>query len=313
MSDYHPHEQMDAALTTLRAKGPSGRTLSCPQETQWFEVAGGTVPDELAAKRLQHAAECFYCAQLLKEALRIFSDEPHPREDEVVTGERFATVVAREKPWRRKSIDPIRWLPIAAIILLSVGLAAWRFALPRYAEEHAATLMAQAEARTRFSSFRFSGAPYAPTRLTRAQTGDIPVSVLDAAWWIRLTGEGSEASVLRARIALASGETAQAAERIQQVLNERGPTPQVLNDLAAAWAARAERNRDVMSAERALRAVDQALAMLPSFPEALFNRALILNLLNRPEQACAALAAFRAAENDPRWTEDATARLYCGK
>jgi tetratricopeptide (TPR) repeat protein len=313
MSDYHPHEQMDAVLATLRGGGPSVRTMSCPGETQWFEVAGGTVPDELAATLLRHAADCSYCAQLLKEALRVFSDEPHPGEVEVVTGERLAKVVAREERWKRKSIDRRWWLPIAAIILVAVGLAAWRFALPRYAEQHAATLMAQAEAGTRFSSFRFSGAPYALTRVTRSQAADIPVSVLDAAWWIRWAGEGGEASVLRARIALASGDTAQVPERIQQVLNQRGPTPELLNDLAAAWAARSERNRDEASAERALRAVDQALALFPSFPEALFNRALILNLLNRPEQACAALAAFRAAEKDPRWSDDATARLFCGK
>jgi tetratricopeptide (TPR) repeat protein len=313
MSDYHPHEQMDAALATLRAGGPSIRTVSCPQETQWFEVAGGTVPDELSATLLQHAAECFYCAQLLKEALHVFSDESHPGEDEVVLSERFAEVVAREERRKRKSIDPRWWLPIAAIIVLTAGLAAWRFALPRYAEQHAATLMAQAETGTRFSSFRFSGAPYAPRRVTRSQAAEIPVSVLDAAWWIRWASEGSETSVLRARIALASGDTAQVPERIQQVLNQRGPTPELLNDLAAAWAARAERNRDDMSAERALQAVDQALAISPSFPEALFNRALILNLLNRPEQACAALAAFRAADKDPRWSDDATARLFCGK
>jgi hypothetical protein len=311
MSDYH--EQIDAVLATLRAGGPSIRTVNCPQETQWFEVAGGTVEDELSATLLQHAVDCSYCAQLLKEALSVFSNEPHPREDEFITGERFAKVVSHEKPWRRKSIDARRWLPIAAIIVLAVGLGIWRFALPRYAEQHAATLMAQAEAGTRFSSFRFSGAPYAPTHVTRSQAADIPVAVLDAAWWIRWAGEGSEASVLRARIALASGDTAKAPERIQQVLYQRGRSPEALNDLAAALAARSERNRDAISAELALRAVDQALAILPSFPEALFNRALILNLLDRPEQACAALAAFRASEKDARWSDDATARLFCGK
>jgi len=251
---------------------------------------------------------------LLKEALRVFSDEPHPGEDEVVTGERFARVVAREKPWKRKPIGPPRWWQIAAIVLLAIGLGVWRFGLPQFAEHHAAALLARAEAGTRVSSFRFSGTPYAPTRVRRSQAADIPVSVLDAAWWIRWADEGREANVLRAKIALASGDTAQAPERIQQVLSQRGPTPELLNDLAAAWAARSERNRDDASAERALQAVDQALTLAPSFPEALFNRALILSLLNRPDQACVALTAFRAAEKDPRWIEDATARLrlFCG-
>lgn len=320
MSDQRAADEMSAVLANLRDPGPAVRTANCPEETQWFEVAAGSLGDEVATKLLGHAGECFYCSRLLNAAQRVFSDDPQPGEDQVVAGERFARVVAREKPWlrtvgwfRRLRIAPVgslRWLPVAAMVLAAV----W-FGVPQFAQQHAATLVAQAEARTRFSSFRFSGAPYAPTDITRksAKSTDVPVPVLEAARWIRWAGKGSEATLLQARIALAEGDTAQSPERIQEVLNERGPTPELLNDLATAWAALAEKNRDAASAERALQAVDLALAKAPSFPEALFNRALILNLLNRPQQACAALAAYRVAENDPRWRDEVAARLFCGK
>ena len=319
MNDQRPPDETGAVLEELRARGPAVRTVNCPEDTQWLEMAGGALRDEQATKLLRHAAECCHCAGLLNEAQSIFSDEPRPWEDGIVTGKRFATVVAREKPWSRSSpnrfgwfrIAPagsLGWLPVAAMVLVGVWIG-----VPLFAQRHAATLVAQAEAKTRFSSFRFSGAPYAPTGITRSQTADVPVTVLDAAWWIRWAGKGSEAGLLRARIALAEGDTAQAPERIQQALNEGEATPELLNDLATAWAARAEQTRDGASAERALQAVDQALAKAPSFPEALFNRALILNLLNRPQQACAALVAYRAVEKDPRWSEDAGARLFCSQ
>ena len=319
MNDQRPPDEPGAVLEELRARGPAVRTENCPEETQWLEVAGGTLRDEQATKLLRHAAECCHCAGLLNEAQSIFSDEAQPGEDRIVTGKRFARVVAREKPWPRSAADRFRWLriaphgalgwlPVAAMALVGV----W-FGVPQFAQRHAATLVAQAEAKTRFSSFRFSGAPYAPTGVTRSQAAAVPVSVLDAAWWIRWAGKGSEAGLLRARIALAEGDTAQAPERIQQALNEGGTTPELLNDLATAWAARAEQTRDGASAERALQAVDEALAKAPSLPEALFNRALILNLLNRPQQACAALAAYREVEKDPRWNDDAAARLFCSQ
>src|SRR5260370_26896936 len=52
MSDQRPPDEMGAVLAGLRARGPAVRTANCPQETQWFEVAGGALGDEVATKLL---------------------------------------------------------------------------------------------------------------------------------------------------------------------------------------------------------------------------------------------------------------------
>ena len=310
MSEDLSDLELDAMLTALRNSEPPEKTPACPDEARWFEMAGGTISGEAANALLIHSSSCSYCAHLLNQAIDDFADQPKAGEDGVVTGQRFKDVVTRETRPRKRLPG---WLPIAALFLLGLGLAVWRFWLPQYAENQAAALLAQAETKTRFSSFRFSGNAYAPTHVTRSQAADVPVAVLDAQQWIARAGTDAAANILKAKIAIATGEVAEAPAAIQKAMDQSGETPQLLNDLAAAWAARAERTRNDPSAGSALKAVDQALALSPNFPEALFNRALILNLLNRQAEACAALAAYRAAEKDSRWSEDASARIFCEK
>ena len=81
------------------------------------------------------------------------------------------------------------------------------------------------------------------------------------------------------------------------------------SDLAAAiYAAAAERQRDSLYAE-ALAAADRALRLDPALPEALFNRALILERMRIAAQARRAWARYLEVDPSSRWAEEARAHL----
>jgi hypothetical protein len=308
MNDRMPEEEVDAVLSSLSEKRRADRTQACPDERTWLAVAGGTLTEQSPESLLKHASECAYCATLLKEAIADFSDDPIPGQE--FTGKRFAAAARTELPAARPDPNPIaRWLALAAGLVLLV--VAGRFGISYFAEQRASSLMAEVEKTARFTPFRFTDAQYAPAHLTRARSSDVPLSALNAGQWIAWAGQRAETNVLRARIAIAQGTLSNEPERLEQAAKDSGSQPALLNDVAAALATRAERDRDQKSAEKALQVVDQALVASPSFPEALFNRALILNLLNRPTQACAALAAYRAVEKDVRWVDEASTRIVC--
>lgn len=77
------------------------------------------------------------------------------------------------------------------------------------------------------------------------------------------------------------------------------PRPAYLSDLAAAYLERAIRTGAASDAEQALPLTTRALAVAPRLPEALYNRALALQTLNRLEDANAAWAAFLAVPEGP--------------
>jgi hypothetical protein len=313
MSNDMPDRDMNLLLASLRDTD-RGVTQDCFDEVVWFEVAGGCVPDEVATVLLPHASVCPRCSRLLAQAIEDFSDE-RAVEPAFVTGKHLSRAVKRGIRQSRLSWVAATgfWRAATVVLLFAVGSGAWHFWWPYFAEQRAASLLAQAEAGTRFSAFRFSGQPYAPTRLARSVSPNVPACALKAQQWTRWASGDARATTLRFRTMIAANEPHENPEQLEQVINRTVPTRELMNDLAAVWAASAERDRDPSKAVTALEIVDRALALSPAFPEALFNRALILNLLNRHGQACDTLVALRAAEKDSRWSKDLSARLLCNR
>ncbi|AHG92283.1 hypothetical protein J421_4748 (plasmid) [Gemmatirosa kalamazoonensis] len=81
----------------------------------------------------------------------------------------------------------------------------------------------------------------------------------------------------------------------------------VLNDLAVAYLARAERDQQLRPLLQALDAVERARAAGDASPVALFNRALLLERLYLVETARGAWDAYVAAEHDPAWRREGAA------
>jgi CHAT domain-containing protein len=83
--------------------------------------------------------------------------------------------------------------------------------------------------------------------------------------------------------------------------------PQAMNDVAAAYYVRAQRNDAPEDFLHALDAVDQAIAAAPALPRAKFNRALILETLGLTELGIAAWDEFLRVA-DPPWDQEARER-----
>lgn len=86
----------------------------------------------------------------------------------------------------------------------------------------------------------------------------------------------------------------------------------VLNDLAVAHLAVAERDQQLAPMLRALEAVEEAIRADSTHPAALFNRALILDRLYLRASARRAWLGYLARERDPGWRREARSRMARG-
>lgn len=134
----------------------------------------------------------------------------------------------------------------------------------------------------------FPWAPLQPTqRGERNDASDHRPSLLVAAGEVaRQSGDGRspEGRHAMALCDLLLGDAQKAADKIRALTREL-PGAATWNDLAAAEYVAATRNDDPSSLARALTAADAALEAAPNFPEARFNRALILETLGLRDQA----------------------------
>jgi len=106
--------------------------------------------------------------------------------------------------------------------------------------------------------------------------------------------------------------TAQGAERAISNLEaaaEESPDPGVLSDLSAAYLVRAGQRQEPADLIRALETVERALAAAPRLPEALFNRALILDRLWLRNQAQRAWRQYQTVDSKSSWSAEAARHL----
>jgi hypothetical protein len=82
----------------------------------------------------------------------------------------------------------------------------------------------------------------------------------------------------------------------------------IATDLAAALIARARWSGDGKDHERALDLSNEVLKQHPQSPEALWNRAVALQLLQQKREALAAFDAYLQIDSDSPWADEARAR-----
>lgn len=109
--------------------------------------------------------------------------------------------------------------------------------------------------------------------------------------------------------ALIAGEPGRAIA-ILETASQTNPTDaKILSDLAAAYLVRAGITGDTADASRALAMANRALEIERLMPEALFNRALALQMSGLNEDARTAWQAFLTIDDRSGWADDARARL----
>src|SRR5215203_3329010 len=103
-------------------------------------------------------------------------------------------------------------------------------------------------------------------------------------------------------------EVIRAVQNLEKAARESGDA-KILTDLATAYVERACRDHSPYDLVRALTTVDRSVTADPRLPEALFNRALILERLHLNRQAIEAWTRYQAVDHDSDWSREAERRI----
>lgn len=250
---------------------------SCPPETIWYSIAGGTAPDVEAQRWLKHAAHCNPCADLLRDAVADLNADIQPHEDAVI--ERLASSrpawphdLARQLALESQPIEPSmrRWwdwrlvlavASAACLVLVAffagnrirsnrLGASSSKFAIQatpdRDAARHVEALLADAYQASRNTRYRMPGAQHTELRILRSASGHTEMSPDQAdAFAIakrRATSQSSQWLDLLGRSqVLGPNGPDDAIPTLEEAYNLNPHDPAVLRDLALANAVAAER------------------------------------------------------------------------
>ncbi len=251
----------------------------------------------------RHASECVDCRDVLADTAALVESE----------GGAVAEWPARPfRPWI--AIGIASGLAAAAGVLLigNGGL----FGRSGRTAEFADLVAAYASEPNRPAEGRISGGfPYAPAPpVTRGGAGtELSPDVRIAVARIESVSERSARSLWALGVAhLASRNLDPAVQALGDAAGLDPNNAELRSDLSAAYLARGRDRSDNGDLERALVAADRALTLQPDLAEALFNRALALDALQRPE-AAAAWGAVETREGGSPWAREAAQRSTAGR
>jgi Flp pilus assembly protein TadD len=310
---------------TLRLPPSAG----CPGYDEWEQVAAGLLPQLRAQELLRHASECDACGQQLKEIQECFSDELSAQERAEIAALpltdrtnrlEFAAQLAAEsrKPspiLDKKVIKPRyqRWRTAwvaAAVIAIGVGLISYRTIRRTQSPE---LLIAQIYAQERPFDLRLVGAPYGRSHRERgASQGDSasvfekPAILLDAELLVRKASDQNpqdrDTLSAKGRLQLLEHDWKNALTTFNTLLSIDHQNFSALVDRATA-------NFYLEQYFDAEKDLDDALALHPDDPAALFNRAMIYEKMLAYEKAESDWERFRQVEKDPSWLDESAEHL----
>jgi CHAT domain-containing protein len=268
----------------------------CPEPEVLAAFAAGNLSGAELEMTAEHLRECRDCRRVVAEAVRF---EPLSQ--------------ALREPKRRSRL-PV-WFAAAAA-LAGVGfLSVWMIRSSR-ATAPMRALVAAAPADGRYLEARVSGGfPWAPLRpAARGTEPPAPsqMKLVGAAGKVieQTAGDSSIPARQAAAIArLLTGNAADATAQLSALTSSAREAP-VWSDLAAARFTEALQNDEGKAKfAQALAATDEALRIDPSYPEALFNRALILEHLGVRDQARLAWKRYLSVDSTSAWAREAERHL----
>ncbi len=270
---------------------------SCPSLETIGAFLDGRFKDREREIVAEHLASCESCYFVFTEAAR-------------ANAAREAVPVPAPQPmvWTRAIVPA---LGLAATLFLVVNIYT-RYGVDTNAValgELAAAMGTQRVVEPRMTG----GFAYGPVIGTRRalQNGRPPLSPDARIVIARLERDyaGRPAAQAYGTAALLSGDADRAITSLEAAARDRSNDARVLSDLEAAYLVRAELTGSDKNAALALAVADRAIAADRLLPEALFNRALALERVQRAEDARAAWQAFLAIDNTSGWADEARAHL----
>lgn len=195
----------------------------------------------------------------------------------------------------------------AALILATSGL--WWTLRQR---SDPAQLLAQAYTAQRPFEYRLPDSGYSPVQQQRGGVGsyfDHPQFLSEAQSIIQkelsVNKENPAVLAVHGRAQLLQGDYAGAVESLTRANSARPGDPQIMADLACAYAVRGDTENQITDYQHSLNLFQQSLAKRPSDKQILFNIAIIYERLRLPDQALAAWEKFLTEENALGWKDEA--------
>lgn len=253
-----------------------------PEATVMAAFVEGKLPPDQIAEVAAHLRDCRDCRTVVSETARF---------------EREEETVSRPQWWQFAAIAAV-----LATIAISVLLVRRREPSP------IARLIDTAPTQHRYVEARLSGFRWA--QLQAPARGTAPPAVAD----LKLAGAAGEVlentkSDHAAGVAYLLIDRRKESIAALEKAAKDSDDAHVWNDLAAARYAFAVQDERPSQLPLALAAADHALRLDPQSPEALFNRALILEHLGILDAARKAWQSYLAAEGDSAWSVEARAHL----
>jgi tetratricopeptide (TPR) repeat protein len=285
----------------------SGRHDSaCPDQDDLAAVAAGTESAEKSMPVLEHIAGCSRCANQFKQLQEIFSDAGCDTVLKSSTAQwqrKLARTMARQQPAsarRRYSWYYAIAGLCATAVIAAVVITSNRADTPE-------VLLAKAYTEQRPFDIRLPDAGHAPVRQRMALTSSFDRSGYliraEAEIANQLTHQTPELLTLKGRAEMLTGQFEAAIGSLEKA-RDMGAGPSVLLHLGCAYALRG----DAADYPRALDLIERYLQTDPRHPEALFNRAVILERMQLFEESAAAWDRYLQADPAGPWAEEAQAR-----
>lgn len=207
-------------------------------------------------------------------------------------------------------------IAVFAVLLIVVGIVAWRVFLVKSPEQDTLLALNQAYANGRLFESRISGLGYAPMAQARGD-GDLDANRLAEAELIALKEErenpGAPAFHALGRVYLASRKFDKAIEWLDKAARLRPADAGIQSDLGAAFFEKGRQETDSTKRAEAmiksLEHLDKALQLDESLLEARFNRALLYEQMHLPERAKTEWQRYTEKESKSGWADEARKRL----
>lgn len=314
------HQEEDSRLRRL-AGGPRGAPgLKCPAPAEWASLAAGLAEAGRRDELLAHASQCDACGAVLHSVVEDFSEDMTDAESQALKALESAKPewqrdVARRMADRSRSRPTyIRtWLARAAAVLVAAG-AGW-LAWNQWMASDPARLIASAYTEQRPFEYRMPGAAYAPVRQERGVTSAFqrPQALNDAISRIggelKKNPEGVKWMELSARAEMLERDPEAAIATLQHALEQKPDDADLLADLGAAYALRADDRNRAVDYGYAIDYLNRSLQKKPNSAEAVFNLALVYDRMNAYQLAIDEWQQYLKLDAGGAWREDAQRRL----
>jgi tetratricopeptide (TPR) repeat protein len=256
-------------------------TLAHPASEDLGRFVEGTLDDAARAAVVEHIADCDECRVV------------------VVDSSEFIEPARAGHSW---------WVAIAASVLLVAAVGTFTYSklhdpLAKLTEEYA-------QLKSRPIEGRLSVLPYVPLIRNRGSNDevDLPLNIMqgEAASLVELSGNDAKTLHARGIGLLLDGNDKAADDSLPLLMAAAAKEPsnaRYQSDLAAALIA-AAKSRDTAKLQLAVEASGRALQIDPHSREALFNRALALEFLDRKQEAIAAYTRYLALDPSSNWANE---------